>query len=305
MKKNILNFLLPFMAMACNQNAENTEAELSPKTPVEIVHIGKGSIANNLSLLASTVYLKRNVITAQIPAFITKVNIRLGDKINKGDVLYELETKERRAFGTQASSLDPSLMDFGIIKVFASASGIISTLDKQQTGDYVLEGMPLCTIAESGDLAFQINVPFEFSPYVKVGGTCSITLPDNSVHSATITTPLSSMNALSQTQTILAKSSDDLFLPENLILKVQVSKSPDGGKQILPKACVLSDEMMKEYWIMKLINDSTAVKVPVLTGNKNTDNIEIIQPQFSAGDRIIITGNYGLDDTASVKIINK
>jgi hypothetical protein len=305
MKKNILILLFPLLATACNQGAETTETELSPKTPVEIVHIENGSISNSLSLLASTVYLKRNVITAQIPAFITKVNIRLGDKIKKGDVLYELETKERRAFGGQSSSLDTSLANFGIIKVYASASGIISTLDKQQPGDYVLEGTQMCTIAESGDLAFQINVPFEFSQYVKVGGRCTITLPDNTTRIATITTPLSSMNALSQTQTILAKTSDDIFLPENLILKVQVNKSPDGGKQVLPKACVLSDEMMKDFWVMKLINDTTAVKIPVVTGNKNNSDIEIIQPQFSAGDRIIITGNYGLDDSASVKIINK
>ncbi len=293
------------MAVACNQDVENTEAELSPKTPVEIVHIENGSIASSLPLLASTVYLKRNVVTAQIPAFITKVNIRLGDKINKGDVLYELETKERRAYGNQTSSLDSSLKNFGIIKVCASASGIISTLDKQQTGDYVLEGTQMCTIAESGDLAFQINVPFEFSAYVKVGGTCTITLPDNSTRTATITTPLSSMNALSQTQTILAKVNDNLFLPENLILKVQINKAPDGAKQVLPKACVLSDEMMKEFWIMKLLNDSTAIKILVKTGNKNLNEVEIIEPQFSNGDRIIISGNYGLDDTASVKIINK
>jgi hypothetical protein len=217
-------------------------------------------------------------------------------------VLYELQTKESKALGKDLINSDTALSHFGIIKIYAPASGIISTFDKQQTGDYVLEGTQLCTIAESNDLAFQINAPYEFSQFTKVGGKCIITLPDNSTHPAIITTPLTSMNTLAQTQTILAKSSDALFLPENLIVKVQVMKSTTKNKQIIAKPCVLSDEMMQEFWVMKLINDSTAVKVPITIGNKNEKEVELNSPQFSADDRIIINGNYGLADTAFVKI---
>jgi hypothetical protein len=60
--------------------------------------------------------------------------------------------------------------------------------------------------------------------------------------------------------------------------------------------------MMQEFWVMKLINDSTAVKVPIIIGNKNDKEIEINSPKFNSNDRIIINGNYGLTDTASVKI---
>jgi hypothetical protein len=66
---------------------------------------------------------------------------------------------------------------------------------------------------------------------------------------------------------------------------------------------VLSDEMMKSFWVMKLQNDSTAIKVPVQTGNKNSREIEIISPVFQSGERIISSGNYGLTDTASIRIV--
>ena len=280
-----------------------TEQTLLPKTPVEITTIQYGSVDDELLLFGTTIYLKRNMVTSPIPAFITNVRIKLGDKVNQGDVLYELESKERRALGNNMSKVDTSLTNFGIIKVKASASGIISTLDKQQPGDYVLEGMQLCTIAESSDLAFQVNVPYEFTPFAKQGTSCSIVLPDNSIHQATLTKPLTAMNVLAQTQTILAKTNENLFLPENMIVKVIVSKSTKDKKQILPKACVLTDEMMKEYWVMKLSNDSTAVKIPVTIGNKSTQKIEIISPQFNPNDKIISNGNYGLSDTALVKII--
>ncbi len=129
-----------------------------------------------------------------------------------------------------------------------------------------------------------------------------ITLPDNTIHKAQFTKSLTSMNVLSQTQTILAKLNENLLLPENMIVKVSIVKGSAGNKQVLPKTCILSDEMMKEFWVMKLINDSTAVKIPVIIGNKNSVNSEVILPQFNPSDRIINSGNYGLADTALVKI---
>jgi uncharacterized NAD(P)/FAD-binding protein YdhS len=71
----------------------------------------------------------------------------------------------------------------------------------------------------------------------------------------------------------------------------------------LPKSAVLANETQTEFWVMKLINDTLAVKVPVTKGIETTDRIEIISPQFAAQDRIVITGNYGLSDTAKVKIV--
>ncbi len=286
-----------------NHQQENTEQTITPKTPVEITTVQYGSVEDELLLFGTTVYLKRNMVTSPIPAFITNVKIKLGDKVNKGDVLYELESKERRALGSNVGKLDTSLTNFGIIKVKASGTGIISTLDKQQPGDYVLEGGQLCTIAESSDLAFQVNVPYEFTPFAKPGKNCMIILPDNTTHKGTFFTALTAMNALAQTQTILTKTNENLFLPENMIVKISINKGTAEKKQVLPKTSVLTDEMMKEYWIMRLINDSTAVKVSVKIGNKNNQRIEILSPQLSDNDRILTNGNYGLPDTALVRIV--
>jgi len=88
-----------------------------------------------------------------------------------------------------------------------------------------------------------------------------------------------------------------------MVVKVSVNKGTQSSKQILPKSAVLSDEMMTEFWVMKLINDSTAVKIPVTIGNKNNEKIEILSPQFNTNDRIISVGAYGLPDTALIAIV--
>jgi multidrug efflux pump subunit AcrA (membrane-fusion protein) len=297
-------FLICLILTSCHRPVmDESPIAVVARTPVEITSIQQGNVNDNLELFGTTFYLKRNVVTATIPAFITGVRIKLGDRVKQGEMLYEMESKERRALGNNAAKLDTSLSTFGIIRIKAPASGIISTLDKQQPGDYVLEGTQLCTIAGSNDLAFQVNVPFEYAAMATPGTPCNILLPDNTSHPATFTKSLSAMNAASQTQGILAKTNEDLLLPENMIVKVAVAKGGGTKKQLVLKTCVLSDEMMKEFWIMKLTNDSTAIKVPVKIGNQDQQNIEILSPVLTSKDRIISSGNYGLPDTAFVKII--
>jgi hypothetical protein len=54
---------------------------------------------------------------------------------------------------------------------------------------------------------------------------------------------------------------------------------------------------------MKMIDSVTAVKVPIIKGMETADRVEILRPQFQTGDKILLTGNYGLADTARVKIV--
>ena len=298
--KLILAFIL--VMTACSRTHTDDGQSIKAKVSVDVIGLSNGVVKDELTLFATTLYLKRNVVTSPIPAFIMQVYIKLGDPVKEGQVLYVLETKERRALGAQAVMPDSSAASFGKILIKAPSAGIISTLDKQQIGDYILEGAQLCTIAESGALAFAVNVPFEFSGFAKTGVRCTLLMPDNTRHAAHFTTPLTTMNAFAQTQTILAKSDERMFLPENLIVKVIVNKNFEAKQQILPKTAVLSDEMMEKFWVMKLLNDSTAVKVEVIPGVRNIESVEIMKPVFSANDKFLISGNYGLPDTAFVKV---
>ena len=94
-------------------------------------------------------------------------------------------------------------------------------------------------------------------------------------------------------------------IPENLIAKVKVVKSSRGNAFSLPKAALLTNETQGEFWIMRMINDSTAAKVLVKKGIETNERIEILSPVFSVNDKILVTGNYGLGDTAKVKIIQQ
>ena len=92
-------------------------------------------------------------------------------------------------------------------------------------------------------------------------------------------------------------------LPENLIAKVHILRSAKPVAQSLPKSALLTDETESDFWVMKLLDSVTAVKVPVKKGIETRDKVEILSPQFGKDDKILVSGNYGLPDTAKVKVI--
>jgi len=188
------------------------------------------------------------------------------------------------------------------LTIKAPTSGIISEVNKQ-ANDYVADGDQLCVIAEQSSLVFLLNVPFEQNKHAAIGTNCEILLPDSTRIPGTITSKLSAIDAVSQTQSFVVKPRINVQLPENLTAFVQLSESTKTNTQITEKNCVLTDETMDKYWVMKLINDSTAIKIPVKTGIVTDTQVEILSPIFDKLDRLINTGNYGLPDTAMVNII--
>ena len=91
-------------------------------------------------------------------------------------------------------------------------------------------------------------------------------------------------------------------LPENLTVQVEINRTAPHLASTLPRSAVLTDETQTEFWVMRLLNDSTAVKVPVTVGEQAKEQVEVKAPRFSAKDRILLSGNFGLDDTAAVKV---
>jgi hypothetical protein len=145
-----------------------------------------------------------------------------------------------------------------------------------------------------------MNVPYEDKPYVSIGKHVDILLPDNEVLPGVIASSLPAIDSVSQTQQYSIRVNARQSIPKDLIAKVKILKKSVQDAQTLPKQSVLSDQTQSNYWVMKLINDSTAVKVSVKTGLEQGDTVQVLSPQFASDTKILSGGNYGLSDTASV-----
>ncbi len=299
MKYTLLIILLIFAS--CNTTEEVQETEQISKAQVSVTFIETGTLPNYLELTGKTIYLNKNTIVAPISGYITKVNIREGSRVAKGYVLFEIQSPE--AYIMQQN--DSLKKNYGVVKIYAPSSGIVSGLNIMQKGVFTDQGSELCLIIASGDLKVQTDVPFEYRKYAKIGNKCVIELPDSTVANATFSKILPQMNTQNQTMKVLANLNTNIFVPEDMLVKVKININKKDETQILDRKCLMTDALMTEFWVMKLINDSTAVKVPVQVGNQTHTQVEILSPIFNSSDKFINEGAYGLSDTAFIQIIKK
>ncbi len=304
MKKQILiaAFFALLIIQACKNTGESLPEDVSEvKTPVMLDGIQHLDISEYIQLSATSAYLKKNQLKANITGYIEQSFASPGDYIEAGKPLYYIRSKEAEAL-SRFHSKDTSNAIKGLVIVRAPESGILTEVFKY-ANDYVTDGDAMATIAQQNSFVFLLNVPFESRKYAATGTRCTILLPDSTRVYGTIASQLSLVDPVSQTQSYEIKIAPGSKLPENLIAAVQLVKRTSRNAQVIGKSSVLTDETMENFWVMKMINDSTAVKVPITKGIAEGDKIEIISPVFTQGDRILSSGQYGLSDTAFVKTI--
>lgn len=303
MKSFLIVIVFMLALQSCHTDkSKPQENEVRSVTPVTIASPEKRTISEEIKFKALSAYQKKNTVRSNINGYIENMTFNIGDYIKKGRPMFSVITKEARAIGKSIGK--DSLFNFkGESTITAPSSGVVTEVSKQ-VNDYISDGDQLCVIAEQSSFVFLLNIPFEQNKYAAIGKKCRILLPDSTIINGTITSKLSNVDPVSQTQSYVVTPQLSSLLPENLSVAVQIIKEIKPDAQILTKSCILSDETMQHFWVMKLINDSTAIKVPVTQGMESDSVVEIVTPVFNPGDKIIKTGNYGLPDTALVKIVH-
>lgn len=297
-------FFLIALTFSCRHKeaaAEETAPE-EVRTPVTVTSVEKLPLVEYEELNATSTFLQSSFIKASANGYIKLVNIRQGQMVNKGDHAFSIKTKEAEAIGNTINQLDPSFHFTGMIQIRTAASGYVQELN-HQAGDYVQDGEQLAVLTDAKSFGFILNLPYELSRFVNNGKTLKIELPDGTHVDGWVASIMPYIDSISQTQSILIKVPPNARIPQNLIAKVKIIKNERSNSYSLPKDAVLTNEAQTNFWVMKLMDSITAIKVPVIKGMETSDRVEIISPQFSLTDKIVLSGNYGLADTAKIKIV--
>ena len=307
MRKKILYILFVCLAVviiACRHKETTTteEVQAEVQTPVTITTVSTEQLTDYVELNATSSFLENNIVKSNINGYIKSVNIQVNQFTPAGKSLFVLKTKEAESLGNTINKLDPSFHFSGVITIIAPKSGYITQLD-HQVGDYVQDGEQLAVIRNSQSFGFVLNIPYEWRKYVSIGKTVEVILPDEKHLNGIVSSFLPRIDSVSQTQGALIKVSSAAAIPENLVVKVRILKAVKNNAISLPKQAILTDEAQTSFWVMQMIDSVTAVKVDVIKGMETGDRVEILRPQFTANDKFLLTGNYGLPDTAKVKIV--
>ncbi len=304
MNKFFAYSLLSLAIVSCKgKEPVPTEEAPDASTPVTVTSIINAQMEESVVLNATSAFLQKWTVKANATGYLKSANVQLNKIVNRGQTLYTVKTKEAESIGNSINILDSSFQFTGVNAVKANGSGFISQIDKQ-AGDYVQDGEQLAVITDTRSFVFLLSMPYELRPYIINKKTLNLILPDGEILLGKISGSMPSMDPGSQTQSIILRVNTSHAIPENLIAKVNVVKSARTSSYSLPKSAVLADETQTEFWVMKMLGDSVAIKIPVKKGIETNDRIEIVDPVFSATDKILISGNFGLSDTARVNIVS-
>ena len=312
MPRFLFLLLLPFLA-ACGSKApaageaaapaaDAEEPAVKPKALVTVGTIQTDTLTDVLRLSAVSVFQAKNALRATTTGYVLPPTPVVGQQVRAGQTVFTIQTKESRTLHLDQLTGDPRLRFSGIIRIKSARAGILATVDKL-AGDYVQDGEQLGLTYDRNRFGFVLDVPVTQLRYVHTGQTCRIILPDGRVLNGRVAEVLATADVSIQTQRYTIRPIGPVpELPENLAVQVELDKTAPHLARTLPRGAVLTNETQTAFWVMKLLNDSTAVKVPVTVGAQEKDHIEIKAPAFNPRDKILLSGNFGLNDTAAVKV---
>ena len=290
-----------FISSCAGKNTTEEAVAAEPvRTVVTFTQPVTQGFTDYIQLNGNTQFQKKLVVRATITGYITSMNWKTGDHISSGTLFCSIKTKEQDALKNIEGG-DSTLKQFQTpLNVFANVSGIFTAVNYSK-GDFVNEGDILATITDPSSLVLVVNVPYEYHQFVYRGRTCSVKFPDGKLIQATIQEEVPIVDAASQTQSFLIRFPGNQLLPENINLIVHIPVKQKKDAVSLPLEAIQTNETQDEFWVMKLANDSLAVRVPVTVGLQSDSLREIISG-VGVNDKIIVKGAYGLTDSSMVKL---
>ncbi len=291
-----------FLFSACAGRQQTAEEETVVKSDVIVSSPVIGNAGSFLSFQGVTRYMQANDIRAQITGIVTQINCSVADHISPNQALFVIQPQEaavlkRMKFNNQILN---GLSD----TVFAHLSGQLSKLNIQ-LGDFVQTGDVLASCIRANSMRIIAFIPLEQVSVIEKIKDCSVILPDGSAVDGKISSKLPSAETNDQTQSYIIVTKKPIPLSENINLSVHFSGEPIHDALFVPESAVLGNEEQTSFWVMKLLNDSVCVKVPVEKGFEKDSMIQVIGSGLAVSDRVVSEGGYGLPDSSRVQVSNE
>ena len=285
--------------ISCN-NSTTDKTETTAPIEVQVTTVQKKDLKEYLTFNGVTKYQKREDIRAAVTGYVSWMPFERGDPIKKGQAFASIRTKEQDALN-EAAKIDSSLAKFSKpLTVTSHATGILSKL-KVVPNDYVAEGDVMATVSQPNTLVVQVSVPYEYNEKVHKGTSCSIIINGSREINASITSELTSIDSLGQAQHYLINL-PNANLPENLNVQVRIVSKEAKNALSIPQQALQTNELITKFWVMKLVNDTLAVKREVTPMLQTDSLVQIQSDDVKLNDKIVTEGSYQMQDSTRVSI---
>lgn len=285
----------------CVSRQPAQEGEVVVKSDVKICPPTIRTVNRLVNYQGVTRYMQTNDIRSQVTGIIIRINCAVADHISINQVLFVVQPQEAAAL--QKSKFSSQILAGFSDTVYAHLSGQIKSLNVQ-VGDFIQIGDILANCIRSNSLRIIAYIPLEQVTAIEKLKQCTLILPDGTSVDGIVTGKLPAAETQNQTQAYIIEPKKNIALSENVNLSVQFTAEQLQNAVFVPESAILGNEEQTRFWIMKLMNDSTCIKVPVEKGLKTDSLVQLIGSGLTISDLVVSEGAYGLPDSARVQVTN-
>ncbi|MBN2136164.1 MAG: efflux RND transporter periplasmic adaptor subunit [Acidobacteria bacterium] len=317
------------------------EEEKKDEIPVEITTITKGQISS-YQLYNSTIEAEESVdVYNKVSGIILKLNVEEGMYVKAGTVLANIEDldyklseasakssyeKAQREYDRSAKMYSDKLLSekeyeqvkynyeqskidwekakvqLNYTNIKAPISGIISSR-YIKNGDYLPVNTKLFSIVDMETLITKVYIPEKDISGIKLNQKSTVTsdaLKERTYYGyIKRISPVIDPDSGTVKVTVGLQDYDKNLRP-GMFVKCHIITDTHKDTLLITKKAVIYNGIQS---IIFVVRDGIANQITLDTGFQDSENIEALNKNLKAGDKIITVGQYGLKDKTPVKII--
>jgi len=307
--------------------------------PVEVEALTTGRIESTLRFSA-TLEAERDVqVFAEATRRVEALLVEEGDSVRKGQVLVRLQDEEQRSNVAKTSSeldqrqreydrqkslfeqnliseqafidaeyqLDQTRLAFedaqrelGYTEVRAPISGIV-TERLVNLGDFVTVNQPLFRVIDFDSIVARIFVPEHALPQLDRGQQARLTADalGGAVFSGSVDRIAPVVDPGTGTIKVTVATPRQEGLRPGMYVQVELVTAIHENAVLIPKKALVYDN--DQVFVFRLDGERTVERIPISISMQDSDSVEP-QDGLVAGDEIVVAGQSGLKDGATVRL---
>ena len=319
--------LITLVAGCGGSQSNQDSSQPTPVVTVHIVPVVRGSLDVTLQAYGETNVLDREDIVSPIDGIITSMHAEVGSRVKNGDTLAVIRTRDSEASiaGAQRlideaanaqqkaqakQALEVAIESQQLVPIIAHRRGdiVAKMVSDKQT---VTANTVLLQLVDLSTLDFVANVPLQNIPQVKVGQQCRIefpSLPNTRFDGKVAAVSAQSMPGSQAAEVRIAFETPLKEIETDLRIGMMGTANIVTGVHsdvlLVPRSALLRDDINDTYTIYTVSPDSLAVAMPVTVGVVGDSLAEVSAPSLTAGQPVIVQGNYEVSDSTRVTVKN-
>ena len=339
----LLALTIPQMGCSSDAQSKDTEdPEAETAVPVEATAVARGSAAAYFTGTASLEAEEEATVVARVGGVVQQIFVEEGAYVEAGQALAQLDDERLRLeleraeaelnklkrifernqqvyekqlisteeferiksdYETQKVARDLAKMQLEYTTVRAPISGVVSARHIK-AGNMISQNEPAFRVTDFDPLRAVIHVPERELNKLREGQTATLrfdALPGE-VFSGRVKLISPTVDPETGTFRAIVEVRDpSRQVKPGMFGRVRIQYDQRENTLLIPKQAVLEEDDESAVFV---IQDTVAVRRVVTTGYANGDRIEILDG-VAQGERIVITGQATLQDSAKVEVINQ